>query len=194
MRIDRAFVVLPVLPDDEPLLEACLEHLVAAADEASAADVPTTIVLASALPADRTTPVLESWSPLVTLLDGVELTLAPVPAGTDVDTARALGAEEVARRTTDPASTLLLTTTAGVAVGSEWVTEHARHHAGGAHVSTGPVRGGPADHPTSSNLAVRMDVVVRAGLREEAWRGLHPLVHAVTPVVGTLRIILRAAP
>ena len=49
-------------------------------------------------------------------------------------------------------------------------------------------------HPTTSNLAVRMDVVVSAGLRGEAWRGELPLVHAVTPVVGTLRITLRTAP
>lgn len=194
MRIDRAFVVLAVLPGDEPLLEPCLEHLVAAADEASAAGIPTTLVLACALGPGLVDPVLTSWSPLVSLLEGVELVLVPVPTGADVPTAHREGVDEIVRRTADPEATLLLTTAPSVAVGPEWITEHARHHAGGARATTGPVRGGPAAHPTTSNLAVRMDVVVRAGPREEAWRGTLPLVHAVTPAVGTLAITLRTAP
>ena len=194
MRIDRAFVVVAVLPADESFLEPCLEHLVAAADEAAAAGIPTTVVLSCALAADRVGPVLTSWSPLVSLLEGVEVVPVTVPAGSDAPGAHRAGLDEAVRRTVDPATTLLLTTAASVAVGVEWITEHARHHADGARATTGPVKGGPAVHPTTSNLAVRMDVVVSAGLRDEAWRGDLPLVHAVTPVVGTLRVTLRTAP
>ena len=122
MRIDRAFVVVAVLPADEDLLEPCLEHLVAAADEASAAGVPTTLVLACTLPADRIDPVLASWSPLVSLLEGVDVALVPVPAGADVPGAHRAGLDEAVRRTTDPATTLLLTTATSVAVGAEWIT------------------------------------------------------------------------
>lgn len=194
MRIDRAFVVVAVLPGEEAFLEPCLEHLVAAADEASAAGVPTTLVLVSALPPERIEPVLTSWSPLVSLLEGVDLVLVPVPDGTDGPRTHRAGLDVAVERTGDPASTLLLTTATSVAVGAEWITEHARHHTAGARATTGPVKGGPAAHPTTSNLAVRMDVVVHADLRDEAWRGLLPLVHAVTPVVGTLRVTLRTAP
>ncbi|NAZ88263.1 hypothetical protein [Kineococcus indalonis] len=67
MRIERAVVVVPVLAADVPLLDACTEQLVAAADEASAAGVPTDLVpvLAPGTGAGR---VLTSWEPLVVLV------------------------------------------------------------------------------------------------------------------------------
>ena len=194
MRIDRAFVVLPVLGGDVVLLEPCLEHLVAAADEASAAGIPTTLVLASTLAAGEIDPVVASWAPLVRLLEGVDLLLVRVDAAGDRDQACLAGTREASARTVDPTSTLLLATVPQVAVGAGWITEHARHHAGGAEATTGPVRGAAAAHPTASNLAVRMEALRRNDLRPSADVTAWTLVHAVTPVVATLRVILRALP
>jgi len=188
--VQRAFVVLPVLTRVPPGggaqgLESCLEDLVAAADEASAGGIPTTIVLV-AVPAADLGPVLASWRPLVELIDGVDLVLVAVGAGAGEEQALQRGAAEAAARCTTPPGTLLLTTRADVAVGPDWISEHARHHRAGARASTGPVRGGAATHPLTANLAVRMDAYLAGGLRRTSW----PLVHAVTPVVGPLRISL----
>jgi len=187
--VQQAFVVLPVPDRDVRGLESCLEDLVAAADEAAAGGVPTTVLLVAAPAAERGPvlgPVLASWRPLVALVDGVDLVLVTVPAGTGEEQALRRGAAEAAARCTTPPATLLLTTRADVAVGPDWISEHVRHHRAGARASTGPVRGGAATHPLTANLALRMDAYLAGGLRRTSW----PLLHAVTPVVGPLRISL----
>ncbi|NAZ84353.1 hypothetical protein GTR02_21355 [Kineococcus sp. R8] len=184
MVIDRAFVVVPVLAADVGALEVCLEHLVAAADEAAAGGIPTTLLLASVPGADLDG-LLGSWAPLVSLVDGVDVVLVRTGAPDD-EQALQRGAAEAAARCTAPSTTLLLTTRAGVTVGPDWISEHARHHGAGARASTGPVRGGADAHALTANLAVRMDAYLAGGLRRSAWT----LLHAVTPVVGPLRISL----
>lgn len=185
MVIDRAFVVLPVLAADAAFLEGCLEHLVAAADEAAAGGIPTT-VLVTAAPGADVAAVLDPWQPLVSLVDGVDLVLLAVGTGADEEQALRRGAAEAAARCTAPPSTLLLATRTGVAVGTDWISEHARHHGAGATASTGPVQGGGATHALTSNLALRVDAYLAGGLHRSAWT----LLHAVTPVVGPLRISL----
>ncbi|WP_369056537.1 hypothetical protein [Kineococcus terrestris] len=186
MRVDRAFAVLPV-PGPQVTLDRCLEHLVAAADEAAASGVETTVLLAVA-GAGAAARALADWTPLVEVVDGVDL--AAVVAGEDAPPGALLtaGAREALRRSAVPATALLLTTSPASAVGTGWVLEHARHHRGGALASTGPVRGGAGGraHPVTANLAVRLSVCAAAG-----WAGELPprgtaLVHAVTPVVGSL--------
>ncbi|NIZ92196.1 hypothetical protein [Kineococcus rubinsiae] len=185
MVIDRAFVVLPVLPADVASLDGCLEHLVAAADEASAGGIVTTVLVA-AVPVAAASAVLNPWQPLVSLVEGVDLRLVPVAGGADEDQALQRGAAEAAARCTAPRTTLLLATRPGVTVGTDWISEHARHHVAGATASTGPVRDGGATHALTANLALRMDAYLADGLRRSAWT----LLHAVTPVVGPLRISL----
>ena len=231
MRVTRAVALLPVLPHDLPVLEDSLEHLIEAADEASAAGVATTLLLTTSAPAAATDPVLASWRPLVDLLDGVDLLVehhpgavpGPVPDPAQEVTrllARAAAGRPARRadppppapggagpgggrraagapppRLDDPPTTVVLTTTPDVAVGPDWITEHVRHHRGGATASTGPVRRGGTGpdhrHDTVANLAVRADLLP-AGVLSAVGRG--PLVHALTPVVAGLVLTLRASP
>ncbi|WP_432483404.1 hypothetical protein [Kineococcus esterisolvens] len=189
MRIERAVVVLPVLASDLPLLDACLEQLVAAADEASAAGVPTVLAPAWAVGAGRAlVELVESWQPLVALVDGVGLEPEPVPAahGGDPERLLAAAAGAVASWLERPAATVLLTTGPQVAVGSRWITEHVHHHASGAEATTGPVRGANGPHPVRLNLALRADLLRRCGASALHGAGDRPLVHALTPSVGVL--------
>ena len=89
-------------------------------------------------------------------------------------------------RCTAPHTALLLVTRPGVTVGTDWISEHARHHLGGASASTGPVRGGGPVHVLTANLALGVDAYLAGGLRRSGW----PLLHAMTPVVGALPISL----
>ncbi|WP_432504220.1 hypothetical protein [Kineococcus arenarius] len=189
MRIERAVVVLPVPACDLPLLDACLEQLVAAADEASAAGVPTVLAPAWTTGAPRALlELVESWRPLVALVDGVGLEPERVPAahGGDPERLLAAAAGAVASRLERPAATVLLTTAPAVAVGSRWITEHVHHHAAGAEASTGPVRGASGPHPVRLNLALRADLLRRCGPAALHGAGDRPLVHALTPSVGLL--------
>ncbi|MBB2900282.1 hypothetical protein FHR75_001070 [Kineococcus radiotolerans] len=197
MRVSRALVLLPVPSADLPGLEPCLEHLVAAADEASAAGIPTSLVLAtSADPADLAA-LLAEWTPLVALLEDVDLTV-------DLHPATAASREELRERGTraltalaDPAGTVVLTTTCDVGVGPGWIAEHVRHHRAGATASTGPVRGTGDVHETTANLAVRADLLPAGaflpGGPHVPGAG-HRFVHALTPVVATFRVMLPASP
>ncbi|MGI4893995.1 MAG: hypothetical protein ACRYF3_02660, partial [Janthinobacterium lividum] len=165
--------------------------------EASAADIPTTLVLATTLGPAQIDPVLASWAPLMSLLDGVDLVVVRAAPGSDRDETRLSAAHAASAATTDPASTVLLVTVPQIAVGAEWIIEHARHHTAGAEASTGPVRGSASEHPTESNVAVRMEALQRNGLHPtRPDDGITPwtLVHAVTPIVATLRVTLRALP
>lgn len=193
--MSRALVLLPVPPADLPVLEPCLEHLVAAADEASAAGIPTSLVLATSADAAALAPLLAEWAPLVALLDDVDLIVEHHP-GTVVS--RGELRERCARALpalADPAGTVVLTTTCDVGVGPGWIAEHVRHHRAGAVASTGPVRGTGDVHETSANLAVRGDLLPVGALSPG---GPHttgrPLVHALTPVVATFRVMLPASP
>ena len=200
--MSRALVLLPVPPADLPALEPCLEHLVAAADEASAAGIPTSLVLATSADPAALAPLLTEWAPLVALLDDVDLTVARHPgvvtsrAELRGRTARALGPFA------DPGATVVLTTTCDVGVGPGWITEHVRHHRAGAAASTGPVRGTGPVHEVAANLAVRADLLpagaltgTLTGTLTEVLTGAgHHLVHSVTPVVATFRVMLPASP
>lgn len=197
MPVTRAYALLPVLPADLPALEASLEHLVAAADENAAAGVPTTLVLSTSMDPTLLLPVLTSWAPLVNLLDGVDLTVdvqhgATTHADLRSRTGSALAVSIAAGWTSTLATTVVLSTTCDVAVSTGWIAEHVRHHRAGAVASTGPVRGGGDVHEPTANLAVRADLLPTAWNRP----GLQqiPLVHAVTPVVATLSLILPAFP
>lgn len=188
--VTRAYVVLPMTPADLPVLETCLEHLVAAADESAAAGTPTTVVVSTSADAAALRPVLRSWVPLVDLLDDVELAVEHHPAARDRSDLRARSATGLAARAGAPGTALVLTTTADVVVAPDWITEHVRHHLDGATASTGPVRGGGPAHAVTSNLAARADLLP-ALLRDR--RGVR-LVHALTPVVATPRLTLPASP
>jgi hypothetical protein len=197
VRVTRTVVLLPVPAGDLPALDACLEHLVAAADEASAAGIPTTLVLATSCDADALAPVLGDWTPLVALLDDVELTVDH-HAGDVGDAAsrgelRELTARTLAALVVAPAEVVVLTTTCDVGVSVGWIIEHVRHHRAGAKASTGPVRGSEGPHEPGANLAVRADLLSTGALAHDGWRQVH-LVHAVTPVVATPQVILRAFP
>lgn len=192
MPVTRAYALLPVLPSDLPSLEASLEHLVAAADESAAAGVPTTLVLSTSVDPALLRPVLESWAPLVNLLDGVDLTVDHQGGASTRDelrarTGHALTVSIAAGSTSTLTTTVVLTTTCDVAVSTGWIAEHVRHHRAGAPASTGPVRGAGDVHEASANLAVRADLL---GLQLQQ---IH-LVHAVTPVVATLNLILPVLP
>ncbi|WP_337060024.1 hypothetical protein [Kineococcus sp. G2] len=197
MRIERAVVVLPVLPADLPLLDGCLERLVACADEAAAAGVPTTLVPAVP-PGPAAAQVLASWRPLVALVDGVALEpVEPGPvlaASGDAERVLAAAAGAVAAGLPRPGAVVLLTTAPRVAVGSRWITEHVHHHATGAQASTGPVRGARGPHPVRLNLAVRADLLRRCGAAALDGGGDRPLVHALTPAVGFLTASQPASP
>lgn len=194
MRVTRAFVLLPVPSPDLAALEPCLEHLVAAADEASAAGTPTTLVLATSVDPASLAPVLREWIPLVALLDGVELSVEHHPgAGCSRDGLRDLTARGLAARVVDPQETVVLTTTCDVGVSVGWITEHVRHHRAGAGASTGPVRGATGPHEPAANLAVRADLLPAGAFAPGGWRQVH-LVHALTPVVATPQVILQAFP
>lgn len=194
MRVTRAFVLLPVPSSDLAALEACLEHLVAAADEASAAGIPTTLVLATSCDPTVLAPVLADWAPLVALLDDVELTIDHHPGeGSSRGELRELTARALAALVVDPVEAVVLTTTCDVGVSVGWITEHVRHHRAGAKASTGPVRGSEGPHETGANLAVRADLLSAGALAPDGWQQIH-LVHAVTPVVATPQVILRAFP
>ncbi|PRY15296.1 hypothetical protein [Kineococcus rhizosphaerae] len=190
MPVTRAYVVLPTTPADLPVLETCLEHLVAAADESAAAGTPTTIVVSTSAGAAALRPVLRSWAPLVNLLDDVELTVRHHHGATGRGDLRARSARALAARVRHAGSTVVLTTTTDVVVAPEWVTEHVRHHLDGARASTGPVRGGGPVHEVAVNLAARADLLP-ALLRDGRQV---PLVHALSPVVATPRVILPASP
>ncbi|NYD23876.1 hypothetical protein [Kineococcus aurantiacus] len=204
----RACAVLPVLPADLPVLDACLEHLVAAADECAAAGVPTVLVLAVSVGPAALRPVLDSWIPLVGLLDDVELTVAAHPGARDREDLRRRTARELPAALPDPASTVVLTTTCDVGVGPDWIAEHVRHHRQGARASTGPVAGLPGPHATTANLALRADLLELVPLDMDGpgsngsgsdgvgsdGPGYPPLVHALTPAVSTLRVTLPAFP
>ncbi|WP_432570066.1 hypothetical protein [Kineococcus sp. SYSU DK005] len=188
MRIERAVVVLPVLAGDAGLLDDCLEQLVAAADEASAAGVPTALVPVLA-PGSGAARLLASWEPLVALLDGVELRpvrLGAAPGARDADAVLAAGAVAAAAREARPSAVVVLVTAPHVAVGSRWITEHVHHHAGGAQATTGPVRGASGAHPARLNLALRADLLRRCGSAALHGAGDRPVVHALTPSVGLL--------
>jgi hypothetical protein len=207
--VTRAVALLPVLPGDLTSLEDCLEHLIEAADEASAAGIATTLLLTTSAPASSTRPVLASWAPLVDLLDDVSLEVEhhAVPDGTptavadEVALLLARASDGLRGRLEDPAATVVLTSTPDVAVGADWITEHVRHHRAGATASTGPVRRpgalhggdgtGPDRHDPLANLAVRADLLLAGVL---AALGRVPLVHALTPVVAGLPVTIRTAP
>jgi hypothetical protein len=192
--VSRAVVVLPVPPSALPALEPCLEHLVAAADEASAAGIPTTLVLATSADPVDLLPLLADWAPLVALLEDVELTVDHHPAAvTGGEELRELTARALGPLLADPAGTVVLTTTSEVGVGPGWIAEHVRHHRAGAVASTGPVRGVEGPHEPAANLAVRADLLPSGALAPGGWRQVH-LVHAVTPVVATFRVMLPAFP
>ena len=194
MRVTRAVVLVPVPPADLRALDACLEHLAAAADEASAAGIPTTLVLATSCDAPTFAPLLSEWGPLVDLLDDVELTVDHHPGDArSRGELRALTAGALAALVVDPAEVVVLTTTCDVGVSVGWITEHVRHHRAGARASTGPVRGSAGPHEPDANLAVRADLLSAGALAPDGWRQVH-LVHAVTPVVATPQVILRAFP
>ena len=193
MRVTRAFVLLPVPACDLAALEASLEHLVAAADEASAAGIPTTLVLATSLDPATLAPVLADWAPLIALLDDVELSIDHRPAATSRAELRELTGHAVAALVAEPAEAVVLTTTCDVGVSVGWITEHVRHHRAGARASTGPARGCQGPHDPGTNFAVRADLLATGALAPDGWRQLH-LVHAVTPVVATQQVILRASP
>ncbi|WP_432543838.1 hypothetical protein [Kineococcus sp. SYSU DK002] len=181
----RAHALLPVLPADLPSLEASLEHLVAAADESTAAGVPTTLVLATSADRGAVDAVLASWVPLLNLLDGVALTVEHHPGAGSREELRWRSAQALA----DPA-TVVLTTTCDVLVAPDWVVGHVRHHREGARASTGPVRGTGGTHALTANLAVRADLLAAV----LADRRRVPLVHALTPLVATPRVTLPASP
>ncbi|WP_460624230.1 hypothetical protein [Kineococcus endophyticus] len=208
----RAVALLPVLPADVPLLENSLEHLIEAADEASAAGIATTLLLTTSAPPAATAPVLASWGPLVDLLDDVDLEVEhhPAPEGVDDPAAEVAGlltraADGLRRRLSDAPGTVVLTSTPDVAVGPDWITEHVRHHRAGATASTGPVRrtGGPDApegdhrHDTVANLAVRADLLpggVLAVLSAGTGAGRLALVHALTPVVASPAVTIPSSP
>lgn len=194
MPVTRAYALLPVLPTDLPSLEASLEHLVAAADESAAAGVPTTLVLSTPAGAAALRPVLDSWAPLVRLLDGVDLTLDHQPGATTRAVLLARTARALTATISAPATTVVLTTTCDVGVETGWIAEHVRHHRGGAVASTGPVRGGGPRHEATANLAVRADLLPTVVELDAPGLQRVPLVHAVTPVVAALRVILPAFP
>ncbi|WP_432561054.1 hypothetical protein [Kineococcus sp. SYSU DK003] len=194
MQVTRAYAVLPVLPADLPSVEPCLEHLVAAADEASAAGIPTTLVVSTSADPTALVPVLASWTPLVDLLDDVDLTVDHHHGASSADELRQLTGTGLARTIAAPRSTVVLTTTCTTGVGPGWITEHVRHHRQGAWASTAPVRGVERDgtHDVVANLAVRAELLPDA-LRADGRQQLH-LVHAESPVVATWRVTLRAFP
>lgn len=211
MRVTRAVALLPVLPADVPLLEDSLEHLIEAADEASAAGIATTLVLTTSAPPAATAPVLASWGPLVDLLDDVDLAVEHHPpaggaADPTAEVSRLLtrAADGLRGRLRDAPGTVVLTSTPDVAVGPDWITEHVRHHRAGATASTGPVRrtGGPAAdgdqrHDTVANLAVRADLLpggVLAVLSAGTAAGRLALVHALTPVVASPAVTIPTSP
>jgi hypothetical protein len=194
VRVTRAFVLLPVPASDLGALDACLEHLVAAADEASAAGILTTLLLATSRDPATLAPVLTDWGPLVALLDDVELSIEHHPgAGSSRDSLRDLTARALAARVPHPEEAVVLTTTCDVGVSVGWITEHVRHHRAGARASTGPVRGSEGPHEPTANLAVRADLLLAGALAPGGVGQLH-LVHAVTPVVATPQVILQAFP
>lgn len=202
MRVTRAYALLPVLPTELASLDASLEHLVAAADEAAAAGVPTTLVLSTSMDPALLAPTLTSWAPLIDLLDDVDLVVHHVVVHHVVDHQHgAVGPVELHRRTSaalrtsivDPESTVVLTSTCGIGVGPGWIAEHVRHHREGAWASTGPVRGTTGPHPVAANFAVRADLLPVGGLSPSDLQRI-PVVHAVTPVVATLRVTLPAFP
>ncbi|WP_432521818.1 hypothetical protein [Kineococcus sp. SYSU DK006] len=202
MRVDRAVVVLPVPPADTPLAEACLEHLVAAADEAAAGGVPTTVLLATSAPAALER-LLASWAPLVALVDGVDLAVDHHPRAEDAGQLIDAAAAEVARRaahggtggagTGGAAGTLLLVTSPDVVVGPGWIAEHVRHRRAGARASTGPVRGG-GDHRLVANCALGLDLLGAGGPPLSQLLPRTGVVHAVTPVVARTRVRAPASP
>ncbi|WP_432510536.1 hypothetical protein [Kineococcus sp. SYSU DK001] len=190
----RAHALLPVLPADLPSLEASLEHLVAAADESTAAGVPTTLVLATSADPAAVDAVLASWVPLLNLLDGVTLTVEHHPGARSREELRSRSAQglgaALADHPADAAATLVLTTTCDVLVAPDWVVGHVRHHREGARASTGPVRGGGDVHELTANLAVRADLLPAVLADRRRVR----LVHALTPLVATPRVTLPASP
>ncbi|NAZ76641.1 hypothetical protein GTQ99_14610 [Kineococcus sp. T13] len=200
MRVDRAVVVLPVAPADAPLAEACLEHLVAAADEAAAGGVPTTVLLATPSPAALER-LLASWAPLVALVDGVDLAVAHHPGAQDAGQLLDAAAAELAHRaahagtsgTGGAAGTLLLVTSPDVVVGPGWIAEHVRHRRAGARASTGPVRGG-GDHRLVANCALGLDLLGPGGPPLSHVLPHAGVVHAVTPVVARTRVRAPASP
>ncbi|MEZ0490992.1 hypothetical protein AB2L28_01925 [Kineococcus sp. TBRC 1896] len=208
MRVTRAVALLPVLPGDLPHLEDSLEHLIEAADEASAAGIATTLLVTTSAPATATAPVLASWEPLVDLLDDVDLEVEHHPGAggdpaTEVARLLTLAAAGLHRRLEETARTVVLTSTPDVAVGPDWITEHVRHHRAGATASTGPVRraGGPGQdhrHDTVANLAVRADLlpggVLAALSAAPGGDGRVALVHALTPVVASPSVTIPSSP
>ena len=197
MRVDRAVVVLPVAPADTPLAEACLEHLVAAADEAAAGGVPTTVLLATPAPAALQR-LLASWEPLVALVDGVDLAVDHHPRAEDAGQLIDAAAAGLARRAAHEgaggaAGTLLLVTSPEVVVGPGWIAEHVRHRRAGARASTGPVRGG-GDHRLVANCALGLDLLGADGPPLSQLLPRTGVVHAVTPVVARTRVRAPASP